>query len=68
VSQPSAGATKGRVLYLDAYTVAIGKRPGKGSPPSSDAIGYAITSSKAIRTGLTASGWDVLQPQIDLPR
>ena len=67
MSQPSAGATKGRVLYLDAYTVAIGKRPGKGSPPSSDAIGYAITSSKAIRTGLTALGWDVLQPQIDLP-
>jgi glycosyltransferase involved in cell wall biosynthesis len=67
VSQPSARATKGLVLYLDAYTVAIGKRPGKGSPPSSDAIGYAITSSKAIRSGLTALGWDVLQPQIDLP-
>ena len=67
MSQPSAAAIKRRVLYLDAYTVAIGKRPGKGSPPSSDAIGYAITSSTAIRTGLTALGWDVLQPQIDLP-
>ncbi|MDF2748185.1 MAG: glycosyltransferase-like protein 1 [Propionibacteriaceae bacterium] len=67
MSQPSAAATKRRVLYLDAYTVAIGKRPGRGSPPSSDAIGYAITSSTAIRTGLTALGWDVLQPQIDLP-
>jgi glycosyltransferase involved in cell wall biosynthesis len=67
VSQPSLETTKRRVLYLDPYTVAVGKRPVKGSPPSSDAIGYAITSSTAIRTGLTALGWDVLQPQIDLP-
>jgi glycosyltransferase involved in cell wall biosynthesis len=67
VSQPSAAATKRRVLYLDAYTVAIGKRPGRGSPPSSDAIGYAITSSTVIRTELTALGWEVLQPQIRLP-
>ena len=67
MSQPSGAATKRRVLYLDAYTVAIGKRPGKGSPPSSDAIGYSITSSTAIRTELTALGWDVLRPQIHLP-
>ena len=67
MTQPGGAATKRRVLYLDAYTVAIGKRPGKVSPPSSDAIGYAITSSTAIRTELTALGWEVFQPQIHLP-
>jgi glycosyltransferase involved in cell wall biosynthesis len=67
VSHPGSAALKRRVLYLDAYTVPIGKRPSSGSPPSSDAIGYAITSSAAIRTGLTALGWEVIQPQINLP-
>jgi glycosyltransferase involved in cell wall biosynthesis len=67
VSDSERLVTKRRILYLDPYTVAIGKRPTKGSPPSSDAIGYAITSSAAIREGLAKAGWDVLQPQIDLP-
>jgi len=67
VSDPGSLRTKRRILYLDPYTVVIGKRPTKGSPPSSDAIGYAITSSAAIREGLANAGWHVLQPQIHLP-
>ncbi len=57
-----------RLLYLDPYTVPIGRRKSaSGSPPSSDAIGYAITSSAAIRSGLAAAGWEVLQPEISIP-
>jgi glycosyltransferase involved in cell wall biosynthesis len=67
VSEPGRPATRRRILYLDPYTVRIGRRPGPGSPPSSDAIGYAITSSATIRTGLADLGWEVIQPQIDLP-
>jgi glycosyltransferase involved in cell wall biosynthesis len=53
------------LLYLDAYTVPVGRTSAPGSPPSSDAIGYAITSSEAIRSGLRAAGWDVQQPDLD---
>jgi glycosyltransferase involved in cell wall biosynthesis len=50
-----------RVLYLDGYTVP----DPKAGVPSSDAIGYGITSSTAIREGLAACGFDVLRPRLD---
>ncbi|RBY77247.1 hypothetical protein DQ238_15230 [Geodermatophilus sp. TF02-6] len=50
-----------RLLYLDGYTVAD---PSAGAP-SSDAIGYGITASTAIREGLCALGFDVVRPRID---
>ncbi len=60
-----------RLLYLDAYTIPVTTKPnraaGPQSAPSSDAIGYAITSSAAIRSGLAATGWEVIQPPIDVP-
>jgi glycosyltransferase involved in cell wall biosynthesis len=50
-----------RVLYLDGYTVP----DPKVGVPSSDAIGYGITASSAIRDGLSALGLDVLRPRLD---
>ena len=52
-----------RVLYLDGYTVP----DPKAGVPSSDAIGYGITASSAIRDGLAARGLDVVRPRLDLP-
>ncbi|HYO38239.1 MAG TPA: glycosyltransferase, partial [Nocardioidaceae bacterium] len=52
-----------RVLYLDGYTVP----DPKVGVPSSDAIGYGITASSAIRDGLAALGLDVVRPRLDLP-
>ena len=52
-----------RVLYLDGYTVP----DPKVGVPSSDAIGYGITASSAIRDGLAARGLDVVRPRLDLP-
>ena len=52
-----------RVLYVDGYTVP----DPKVGVPSSDAIGYGITASSAIRDGLAASGLDVVRPRLDLP-
>src|SRR5215213_12022862 len=64
MTRPSTVAGARRLLYLDAYTVPVELKSAPGSPPSSDAIGYAITSSEAIRTGLREAGWDVRQPYI----
>ena len=50
-----------RVLYLDGYTVP----DPKAGAPSSDAIGYGITASSAIRDGLAALGFDVVRPRLD---
>jgi glycosyltransferase involved in cell wall biosynthesis len=50
-----------RVLYLDGYTVP----DPKAGVPSSDAIGYGITASTAIRDGLAALGLDVVRPRLD---
>jgi len=44
-----------RLLYLDSYTVA----DAKAGAPSSDAIGYGITASGAVRDGLRAMGFDL---------
>jgi glycosyltransferase involved in cell wall biosynthesis len=52
-----------RVLYVDGYTVP----DPKVGVPSSDAIGYGITASSAIRDGLAARGLDVVRPRLDLP-
>jgi glycosyltransferase involved in cell wall biosynthesis len=62
-------ASTRRLLYLDAYTLPVGTKPGPAtsniaSPASSDSIGYAITSSAAIRNCLPAAGWEVVQPRI----
>jgi glycosyltransferase involved in cell wall biosynthesis len=62
MTRPSTVAASRRLLYLDAYTARADPTSAGGSSPSSDAIGYAITSSAAIRTGLRAAGWEVLQP------
>jgi glycosyltransferase involved in cell wall biosynthesis len=52
-----------RLLYLDGYTVE-GNRKGA---PSSDAIGYGITASAAIRDGLRALGFDLRRPRSAVP-
>ena len=36
----------------------------KEGAPSSDAIGYGITSSGAVRTGLAARSWEVTRPAL----
>jgi glycosyltransferase involved in cell wall biosynthesis len=64
MTQPSTVVASRRLLYLDAYTAPVEQTSTLGSSPSSDAIGYAITSSAAIRTGLRAAGWEVLQPEL----
>ena len=60
-------ASARRVLYLDGYTVPGEQMEIAGAAPSSDAIGYGITASTAIRTGLRAGGWDVVRPEIAVP-
>jgi glycosyltransferase involved in cell wall biosynthesis len=52
-----------RLLYLDSYTVS---NPKQGAP-SSDAIGYGITASAAIRKGLHALGFEVSCPSVEAP-
>ncbi len=49
-----------RLLYLDGYTV---PDPRTGAP-SSDAIGYGITASTAIRDGLVTLGFELSQPRV----
>jgi glycosyltransferase involved in cell wall biosynthesis len=56
-----------RVLYLDGYTVPAEQVGATGGAPSSDAIGYGITASTAIRTGLSSAGFDVVRPVITVP-
>jgi glycosyltransferase involved in cell wall biosynthesis len=56
-----------RILYLDGYTVPAEQAGPTGAVPSSDAIGYGITASTAIRAGLRAAGWDVVRPEIAVP-
>lgn len=60
-------ASARRVLYLDGYTVPAEQVGATGGVPSSDAIGYGITASTAMRTGLRAAGFDVVQPKIAGP-
>jgi hypothetical protein len=55
--------TECRLLYLDAYTVPDPKRGTR----SSDAIGYGITASTAIRKGLHRLGFDVYRPTGEVP-
>ena len=55
--------TRGRVLYLDSYTAPSVARPGT----SSDAIGYGITGSAALREELSRRGFDVVRPTIAAP-
>ncbi len=57
-----------RVLYLEGYTTPTEQVGSVGGAPSSDAIGYGITASTAIRTGLVAAGFDVLRPEIAATR
>jgi len=64
---PGVQASARRVLYLDGYTVPAQQPGAAGAAPSSDAIGYGITASSAIRTGLRAAGWDVVRPEIAVP-
>jgi glycosyltransferase involved in cell wall biosynthesis len=52
-----------RVLYLDGYTIPA-EQAGPGGAPSSDAIGYGITASAAIRTGLAAAGFEIVRPEV----
>jgi glycosyltransferase involved in cell wall biosynthesis len=60
-------ASRRRVLYLDGYTIPAERARLTGGAPSSDAIGYGITASAAIRTGLGAAGFEVVRPAIDVP-
>ncbi|MDT4997450.1 MAG: hypothetical protein QOD45_1518 [Pseudonocardiales bacterium] len=53
-----------RVLYLDGYTVPAEQPEPTRAEPSSDAIGYGITASTAIRRGLAAAGWEIVRPEI----
>ena len=56
-----------RVLYLDGYTVPAEQALPPGGAPSSDAIGYGITASTAIRRGLRTAGFEVDGPEIPVP-
>src|SRR3954449_1078313 len=58
---PEVNRAACRVLYLDGYTVP----DPRAGVPSSDAIGYGITASTAIRDGLAALGLDVVRPRLD---
>ncbi len=60
-------ATLRRVLYVDGYTVQPDQPQATGPAPSSDAIGYGVTASTAIRDGLRTLGWDVARPEIAVP-
>jgi glycosyltransferase involved in cell wall biosynthesis len=59
-------ASARRVLYLDGYTVRSAPAELRTGVPSSDAIGYGITASKAIRDGLHGAGLDVVRPEINV--
>jgi glycosyltransferase involved in cell wall biosynthesis len=63
-SGAGSDATARRVLYLDGYTVRSAPAELGAGVPSSDAIGYGITASQAIREGLRGAGFDVVRPDI----
>jgi glycosyltransferase involved in cell wall biosynthesis len=67
VSVPGLQASARRVLYLDGYTVPPEQIGVTGVALSSDAIGYGITASTAIRKGLRAGGWHIVRPEITVP-
>lgn len=67
MSVPDAPTSARRILYLDAYTVPTDHAVTPGGAPSSDAIGYGITASRAIRDGLQAAGSSVVRPRIAHP-
>jgi glycosyltransferase involved in cell wall biosynthesis len=52
-----------RVLYLEGYTVP----DPRAGVPSSDAIGYGVTASSAIRRGLSSLGFEVVRPPREPP-
>lgn len=52
-------AGRRKILYLDSYTT---RDPAE--KVASDAIGYGITASGAIRSGLEARGFEVASPQV----
>lgn len=56
-----------RVCYLDGYTLPAEQARSTGGAPSSDAIGYGITASTALRRGLHAAGFDVVRPEVARP-
>jgi glycosyltransferase involved in cell wall biosynthesis len=56
-----------RILYLDGYTVPPKQTGSTRGAASSDAIGYGITASTAIRSGLRAAGFEVFRPEIAAP-
>ncbi len=64
---PGSPGSGRRVLYLDGYTVPAGHARQTGGAPSSDAIGYGLTASAAIRTGLAAAGFDLARPEVAVP-
>jgi glycosyltransferase involved in cell wall biosynthesis len=65
--EPGASTSVRRLLYLDGYTLPVDQARSGTRAPSSDAIGYGITASAAIRTELTAAGFDVVRPAISAP-
>jgi glycosyltransferase involved in cell wall biosynthesis len=67
VDLPGVPSSGRRVLYLDGYTVPADRVASDGRAPSSDAIGYGITASTAIRGGLRATGFDVVTPEVTVP-
>jgi len=64
---PGVQASARRVLHVDGYTIPARQPGDTDAAPSSDAIGYGITASAAIREGLRAAGWDVVRPEIPVP-
>jgi len=64
---PSRRESGRRVLFLDGYTVLAGHARQAGGAPPSDAIGYGVTASAAIRTGLAAAGFDLARPEVAVP-
>ena len=53
-----------RVLYVESYT----SSPDTTVLPSSDSIGYGITSSRAIRNELKAMGYEIIRSSAYMPR
>jgi hypothetical protein len=49
-----------RVLYVESYT----SSPDTTVLPSSDSIGYGITSSRAIRNELKAMGYEIIRSRL----
>ncbi len=60
----NSGAT--RVLFLETFIRPVKQGNTGGLAPSSDSIGYGITAATAIRTGLSAAGFDVVRPEVPL--